>query len=106
MTRSPDERLRAALQRAVEAMGEARTLDAAYRDVAARLAAEPDFARPATRAGIARTLDHYLSAEVHEAAPDWRWVRLLHRSWVAANAYDDAGRGKVDGGGKKFSPPA
>lgn len=90
-----DTRLFKNLQRAVNALGSLQVLDAAYQDVSGRINEEPNgFMRPSTRMGIVRTLDHYLSAEVHSATPNWRRLRALHRAWQAAVAFDEAGSRK------------
>ena len=93
---------RRALQRAIDALGAQRVLDPAYQDIAARLPPAVDRTISAS-AGLVRTIDHYLSAEVHADAPDWRRVRALHRAWVAARAHDLAVRTVHDAAASKRS---
>ncbi len=87
------ERALARLQRAAQRLIAHRALAPVCQDIAPRIerASGPAY-EPLTLAGLVRTLESYLSAEVHEEKPDWTQVRRIHAAWVAARAYEKARR--------------
>lgn len=90
MSATPRLAARRALERAIDRLG-ALHIDEML-SLTARIARGEtgDFDAGMNRAGLVRAVQSNLEAALYVTEPDWRYVRAIHRIWVAGNAWVEA----------------